>query len=628
MFITLIKICYYSLQIYIFIANILIMKRIFAFVLFLVPVSIFAQLTVSSGSYLFVRDQLVFVAQDINLASGNIFLRQEGQLLQGTTGLSANRGIGALSLYQRGTVDNYEYNYWCSPVGNASAAPGNENFGITMLGRPATIITADPPVILPLGSPDGIAYPFSIAPYWINKFQAGATYSEWIPVHGATNIAAGEGFTMKGTSGTDVTPLDGEQNNPGGEQRYDFSGKPNDGNILINVANGQFTLTGNPYPSAIDLSAFLFNAVNSTGIAYFWEQDKTINSHAVAAYRGGYGTYAPIGAGPGIYVPASFYAYAPDGTPLGVQSTPMNSYARQFSPIGQGFLIEGNGAGTTVTMQNSYRVFVQENPMTSVFERPGNIESATSGSGFLPPIKSVSGFDYTTVSTAPVPQIQFNALMNNTGMRQFVVAFNPAATDGVDHAMDARMPSNNLPADAFISIGQSEYVISVIDFDVNKRLPLGLKNTATAQFKIAVSDIVNAPQVQNVYIYDKSTGIYHDIRNGIFEVTMPAGVNTERFEITFTNQALSSPEVAGNAFDILQNNVSQMLSIVNPDLINIQAVQLYDMTGKRIFDNQQIGGLPEYSIPTSGLSEGVYIVKVLSDKGSAIAQKISVFRMQ
>src|SRR5690606_24913142 len=195
--------------------------------------------------------------------------------------------------------------------------------------------------ILPLSSPDGNAYfPYSIAPYWIHKFQAGVNYSEWIQVHSATTIGAGEGFTMKGTAGTDVTPLDGELNNPGGAQRYDFRGKPNDGNISINVANGQFTLTGNPYPSAIDLSAFLFDAINCTGIAYFWEQDKTVNSHVVVAYRGGYGTFSPISrGGTGIYVPAAFYAYAPDGTQLGVQSTPMNSYARRFAPIGQGFLI-------------------------------------------------------------------------------------------------------------------------------------------------------------------------------------------------------------------------------------------------------------------------------------------------
>jgi hypothetical protein len=43
----------------------------------------------------------------------------------------------------------------------------------------------------------------------------------------------------------------------------------------------RLVLTGNPYPSAIDLSAFLLDATNTT-VHIFWEQDKTIDSHYIA----------------------------------------------------------------------------------------------------------------------------------------------------------------------------------------------------------------------------------------------------------------------------------------------------------------------------------------------------------
>ena len=60
-----------------------------------------AQLFVSSGSFLYVNDQYVTVTQDVNLAStGNIYLRNESQLLQKTTGGSSNTGLGALSAFQ------------------------------------------------------------------------------------------------------------------------------------------------------------------------------------------------------------------------------------------------------------------------------------------------------------------------------------------------------------------------------------------------------------------------------------------------------------------------------------------------------------------------------------------------
>ena len=371
--------------------------------------SIEAQLYVSPSSYVYVADKYLYVKQNTNIQSnGNIYLRNDSQLLQATAGTSTNTGGGTLSAFQEGSVNNYQYNYWCSPVGNASSAIGNENFGITMLYRPTTVTSSTAATILAMNNYDGTSNPLAIAPYWIWKFLSSSTYSQWISVGSGSTIAAGEGFTMKGTSGTDATTILGVQNNAGasmplfsGNQRYDFRGKPNDGNITINVANGQGTLTGNPYPSAIDLSAFLTDATNSTGIAYFWEHDKTINSHFVAAYQGGYGTFSPVSrGGTGIYVPATFYGYDAAGNQLGSVGSG-NSYQRRFSPIGQGFMIQGNTNGT-VQMNNSYRVYVKEGAANfSQFARNSN--SQNSLSDFLPEIPSISGYDYTTVSKLTPP---------------------------------------------------------------------------------------------------------------------------------------------------------------------------------------------------------------------------------
>ncbi|NJM79583.1 MAG: hypothetical protein HC854_08195, partial [Flavobacterium sp.] len=81
-------------------------------------------------------------------------------------------------------------------------------------------------------------------------------------------VEPGLGFTMKGVSGSDITiahPIsgslgDGVANNPSNNQRYDFRGKPNDGDISVTVgatAGPNYpnqTLAGNPYPSAINLN--------------------------------------------------------------------------------------------------------------------------------------------------------------------------------------------------------------------------------------------------------------------------------------------------------------------------------------------------------------------------------------
>lgn len=588
-----------------------------------------AQVYVSPNSYVYVNDRMVFVNQDIDLQNnGNIYLRNEAQLLQGTASTSANKGAGKLSVFQEGSVNNFAYNYWCSPVGNASAVSGNENFSAAMLNRPATTLNSTGATLLGAGVFDGTASPLAIADRWIFKFLSSSTYAQWVAASGATpTIAAGQGFTMKGTSGTDTAFTDhGQTNNPGSKQRYDFRGKPNDGNISITVGPGMRTLTGNPYPSAIDLKAFLNAANGTTKVAYFWEQDPTTNSHLIASYKGGYGTYSPLGGSTvapygnmGVYNPPTFYAYDGAGTQLGAVGTGA-MYERRFCPIGQGFMIEG-AAGGTVTMSNSFRVYIKEG-----FFSDFNRNAETSSNGFLPEIQSISGFDYTTVSTAPVPQIRFNTLLNNTGVKQTTLVMVDGASDGAELGMDAKSP-DIADIDMYFVIDNAQYVISVIDFDATKKVPVGFKANIPATFRMRVAEMINFEQAENVYLHDKQTNVYHDIKNADYEFNVPAGVLDNRYEITFVDDsALSVPELAADTFDVFQNNDKQLLTVANPKHINIKSVSLYDIGGKLIFNKTKLGAKDNYEFSTAGISEAVYIVKIMSDDSQQFGKKISVFR--
>ena len=201
----------------------------------------FAQIYIGANTPVYVKNQVLYVTQNINLdANSNLYLRNNSQLVQGTTGTSTNTGTGIVSVYQEGTSDNFEYNYWCSPVGSPTLTAGNTNFGITLLNRPTSSTAVVPATILPMSNYNGTANPLAIAPYWIYKLTNANNYSQWVQVADATTIAAGEGFTMKGTSGPDTTDPEstGIVNNPGAPgtaQRYDFRGKPNDGNIAVTV---------------------------------------------------------------------------------------------------------------------------------------------------------------------------------------------------------------------------------------------------------------------------------------------------------------------------------------------------------------------------------------------------------
>lgn len=605
------------------------MKKTFTFLSILSGFVAAAQLYIAPNpnSYVYVGDQYLFVKQDVNLQNNsNLYLRNGGQLLQGTTGASTNQGQGKLSVFQEGTVDNFEYNYWCSPVGNSSVATGNEAFGVTMLNRPSSVTASAPATMLAMSALNGeAANPgLNIAPRWVFKFLSSSTYSQWVSVGSASTIGAGEGFTMKGTSGTDASFSEGGvSNNPGAAQRYDFRGKPNDGDISVTVGAGKLTLTGNPYPSAIDLQAFLLAATNCTGVAYFWEQDKTVNSHLIASYQGGYGTYA---AGTNTYTPPTFYAYNGAGTQLGVVGTGTN-YPRKFSPVGQGFMIEGSVDGT-VTMENIYRVFQKEG-VISHFERPASAAHGTASPGLgdtnYPDIPSVSGFDYTQVSMLPNPQIRFNVLLNNQGVRQLALTFNPLATDGIDRAMDAKSPGGG-NTDGFFALEGGEYAIAAIDFDINKKIPLGLKSDGQGTFRVRVAEMLNFAEAENVYVHDKLTDVYYDVKDADFEVTLPAGTEANRYEITFINSALGVPTIGDEVFDILQDNNAQQLVIANPDLVELKSCSMYDITGKLVLYKSNLGTESMYRFSTLGFSEGIYIVKLVTDKGQSVSRKVSVFR--
>ncbi len=587
-----------------------------------------AQLYVSNN-YVYVADRFLYVAQDVNIQnSGNLYLRNESQLLQARIGSSLNSGAGKLSVFQEGTSNNFAYNYWCSPVGNSITASGNENFGITMLNQPTSVIASTPAVMLPMNSYDGIANPLSISQGWVFKFLSSSLYSQWFGAYSNTSIAPGEGFTMKGTAGTDATFSDaGITNNPGSRQRYDFRGRPNDGDITINLATGMRTLTGNPYPSAIDLLAFLSGATNSTGIAYFWEHDKTINSHLIAAYRGGYGAYST--AGPmGTYVPAVFYAYDAAGTQLGSVGVGSN-YERRFCPIGQGFMLEGSATGT-VTMRNVYRVYQKEGAANfSEFERGVAAgDRSTMQDDFLPSIPSVSGFDYTTVSTKPAPQIRINTLMNNQAIRVSALVFQDGATDNADFALDAKSPDLTADMDMYFVIDNDSYVINVTEFDINKRIPVGFKSAVPATFKLTVGEILNCSGVENVYLHDKISDMYYSIKDAEYEISLPAGVNNSQYELTFVNSLLGIPSLSDNDFAVLQNNSIKSFTVLNPNLKAIEAVQLYDITGKLIFSESNLGADEKHQYSTASYSDAVYVVKITTFDKQQFSKKITVYNGQ
>ncbi|OYU79903.1 MAG: hypothetical protein CFE23_11650 [Flavobacterium sp. BFFFF1] len=607
---------------------------IFLFIFFsLAPKVTFSQLYVGQNSYLCVTGRFVYETKNItiedntlNALYGKIYLRYDGQLLQGNSGASANSGTGNLSVFQEGTADKFQYNYWCSPVGSTTPSSGNGNFWIDHLYAPSTFTASS--ISTETSGEDGTATPLTISNAWIFRFLQTFFYEGWSATNSTERIEAGEGFTMKGSgSSGDVnhTTVAGVENNPdGSHQRYDFRGRPNSGNTPVFVKSGMLTLTGNPYPSAIDLADFLTNESNCTGIAYFWEQNKTVSgTHHLADYVGGYGTFSPATG----YVQAQYFHLDPEFPNVMIYYSPAQygeNFRRSFTPIGQGFFIEGTTNGS-VTMKDEYRRYVPEGYTNySQFDRMAGGSNPSYKKQFLTAIASPKEINYIERFEKQVPEIRLNILQDKKLMRELSLAFNNQATAKIDRAMDARLVSNTDTDNYFVLENNKEFAINVLPFEMDAKIPLGFRNKKAANYKLGIKFLQDFDLSEHIYLHDKLSDKFYDLKNEACELNLPAGVNNNQFEITFSRDILSTNPINGQNICILQDNTIKSVLIANPNLLPLSSIVIYDMGGKIIYTQDSPEPRIQYEINTANLSSGVYIVKLKSTVGSDFNTKINV----
>jgi hypothetical protein len=283
-------------------------------------------------------------------------------------------------------------------------------------------------------------------------------------------------------------------------------------------------------------------------------------------------------------------------------------------------------AGTTSSyakMKNQYRVFMKEGVgNNSQFEKNASNAGVNNNQNW-DEIPNVAGVDYTQYSKVEVPQLKIHTVINNEFTREITLAFNPNTTDGFDTAMDASS-NESLVNDVYFPLNNVPFVISTLPFDIDKRIPISFKIGEQATIKVFVGGIINFDGSNEVYLYDDLTGVYHDIKNDFYEVLLPVGVYDNRFQITFKNTALAISNTIKDSFSIVQNNNNQLLSISNPNAIEVKSVVLYDVLGKLIFDKADLGVKSMYEFSTLSLSEGIYIVKLKTIDGQTLNQKIVI----
>lgn len=581
------------------------------------------------NNYILVKGISLFVANNVHLIKNphpdletSIYIRSEGQFLQGEQQDSENSGNGSLSIFQEGTSNAYDYNYWSSPV----SSPENGFFGISMLNSPRTLTTSTPTLVT--SSFNGSSSPLTISDRWIYTFF-GENYDAWHHVGDRPAIGKGQGFTMKGVDGKDGTVVDGRANNPGSAQRYDFRGAPNSGTIELPILAEQVLLVGNPYSSALDLSLFLLENSgtgtlkssctegvtrnnSTTGIAYFWDSQDDGDSHYLFDYVGGYGAFSPVDpCTEGIYEKPIFTTY---GTRDHTSSSSGKNINRRYLPIAQGFMVQG-ASNENVRFRNGQRIFNKEG-INSDFK-----------------MAETSRKSNQAVPLAVIPKIRLEVGINDEYVRSLTLAFWPSATKARDPGMDAAAYDVAYTDVGFLHDDEN-YVIDVRPFDIQDEISLFLKvENNPAKFIFAVKELSNFP-TKNILIFDSETNVYHSFSEESVVLQLEKGDFNGRFRITFMERFISAElpeeltpivEEEEKGFSVFQNNRMNELEIISDSFSPVKSVGIFDLQGKKVFFRSNFQNRRSISISSENWAPGIYIVKITNTNNKLVTKKISVY---
>lgn len=531
---------------------------------------------------------------------GKIDLQGRSQLLQTAVSDLHQGSAGSIERDQQGQSNLFNYNYWCAPVGIQNTTTNNNSYTVNGMMKDGTNPAAPQNITWTTAYNGAPTSPITLSSAWIYKFQnTSPVYANWANVGPNGNLLAGQGYTLKGSGAASAT------------QNFVFVGKPNNGTITSPIAANNLNLSGNPYASALDANTFITaNAGSTTGALYFWEHFSTNTSHILANYQGGYATYNLVGGIPPV-------------APAGISGA--GSSARvpgRFIPVGQGFFINGSATGGTITFNNAQRAFIrEENAASNIMFRQPSEQGPRNTSALFNNAED-------TFTETPYMKVRLGFEASNYH-RQILLGFmNELATSGIDAGYDAPHIDNQ-PSDMYFMNNETKLIIEGDSyFNADNIYPIGVKTATEGNVKFALDATENFENNQEVYIYDNTTQLYHDIREEAFEINLPAGTVNNRFTLRFKNPDLLANDNFDsnvNLLDAFFTTNDRMINILNTTLdTEVKSVALYNILGQFIQSwDVENRNQAKIQLPVKQTTTGTYIMKVQTTKGD-ISKKIII----
>ena len=391
-----------------------------------------------------------------------------------------------------------------------------------------------------------------------------------------------------------------EYNN--GNQRVQFEGVfegiPNTGTqrIALSYIDGKgYNAVGNPYPSPINISAFIQeNAINAgtiSGTVWLWRKtnNNSLSSYATCTLEG--------------YVNNT--AMNPDGTNNNEGNTvlvdPMYITDGGLFNTGQGFIVKALAANKDLIFKNNMRD--GSNHTTSFFRtaNSGNAEEVLKDGRFWLNIKGAETFS------------------------QSLVSYHDYTTDGYDNAYDGTVIiSGNLNLYSTLQLEDDTMKLAIQAksmFTNNDIVPLGFVASAAGTYTFEIDRTEGIfSQGQQIFIKDNMLGVTHNVSDGGFDFTTDAGTFNSRFEVVYEPQGQLGTDVpVVDAKAVIVYRDGNQVKINSSEVIS--AVTVFDMLGRTLYTQNNIDAT-EFSTADINTAQQVVLVNITLDNNQVVSKKI------
>ena len=356
-----------------------------------------------------------------------------------------------------------------------------------------------------------------------------------------------------------------------------FEGLPNNGDYTQNVVAydpvlGNYNLLGNPYPSALDTRDLIDNS--SINTLYYWTHNTAIASNEFTAND-----------------------YAVRTRTAGTTASSGGVVPSRYMAAGQGFFARSSSTGT-VTFTNAMR-------------QVGN-----NGRFFR------SSYPSETFDEEDDNLIRLDLSNSGGAFKQQVIQYLTDATNGYDVGVDGEQIDGVFVSFYSIIPGHALAIQArELPWNIDDQVVFGFKSTinAVTSFDISISELGVFFNDKDVFIEDKVTNTFHDLKVSPYTFSSNMGVFEDRFVLHYKNLLLSNDDFTGienSVYVFKENNQPKIVSTKS----NIKSVLVYDTLGRIVFSKDNVNA-SEVVLSNLIANNQALIIKTTLENNVTVAKK-------